>query len=127
MWAESEGEDDEYLEGSVADEECRLECVDLARAPGQGGHVGGHSGTCADFHGLVAAPLPVLVYEPVNVLALLECGVHEVIVVGMEDEVNEIFPTEVWQWGATAFLWQSGEVDVSELIFKGPLRRKLIL
>ena len=76
-----------YLE-VVASEERRIECVDLARAPGQGGHVGGHSGTCADLHGLVAAPLPVLVYEPVSVLVLLEGGVLVVMVVGMEDEAQ---------------------------------------
>ena len=88
MWAESEGEDDDYLEGSVADEERHLECVDLARAPGQGGDVGGHSGTCADLRGLVTAPLPGLVYEPVSVLVLLEGVVLEVMVLVMEDEAQ---------------------------------------
>ena len=112
--------EDDYISRVVACEERRLECVDLARAPGQGGHVGGHSGTCADFHGLVAAPLPVLVYEPVNVLALLERGVLKVMVVEMEDEVNEIFHTEVWQRSATAFLWHRGEADVSDFYLRDP-------
>ena len=52
-----------------------------------GGLAGSQRGTSAGFHGLVTAPLPVLVYEPVVVVLLLGDVVIEVGILGkMEDE-----------------------------------------